>query len=81
MASILIPGGLRMEVLMPSYSHWGFNRQPTEEVTALTPTFVAGGPYDYYDDGHLGCEAMIGELNLDSGVGKSRESSFVNSGL
>ena len=48
---------------MPNHDpHWGFNKQPTaEDVTAFTPPFAAIGAYDD-DDGHLGCEAMIGEL-------------------
>ena len=55
---------------MPNHEpHWGFKTQPTgEDVTAFTPTFVARGAYDD-DAGHLGCEAMIGEL-ISRGCGQ-----------
>ena len=52
---------------MPNHgSHWGFNAQPTaEDVTAFTSMFATIGSYDD-DERHLGCEAMIGQL--DSGI-------------
>ena len=41
---------------------WGFNKLPgDQDVTAFTPTFIVNGTYDD-NDGHLGCEAIIGEL-------------------
>ena len=69
MASLLVTAGPKMEVPMPNHEpHWGFKTPPSgEDVTAFTPTFVAIGAYD--DDGHLGCEAMIGEL-ISRGCGQ-----------
>lgn len=44
---------------------WVRDAQPAaEEVTAATPAFVSSCLGDY-DDGTLGCEAMIGELNVN----------------
>jgi hypothetical protein len=49
---------------MPSHEpRRAFETHPTaEDVTAVTPAFVAITSYDY-DDGCLGCEAMIGALS------------------
>jgi len=44
---------------------WVCDAQPTTgEVTAATPAFVPSC-LDDYDDGSLGCEAMIGGLETD----------------
>ena len=70
MASLLITAGPTMEVPMPNHEpDWEFKTQPTgEDMAAFTPTFVAIEAYD--DDGHLGCEAMIGEL-ISRGCGQN----------
>ena len=49
---------------MPNYEpRWICETQPADEdLRIFTPASVPEGPYNY-DDGSLGCEAMIGQLS------------------